>query len=195
MRRGAIERLLPGVYQASIAPGTPLAALLDVMEQLHEPDEEILADLDRYFDPYLAPPAFVAFLARWVDAGWLVGDPPGDPTFLPGIGHLRNVVATMPELSRRRGTADGLRAFLETATGIRGFEIDERGGGRPFHVRVVAPEEVTAAGLGPLVERIVEYEHPAHATYDVVFRGQPVSSEGTPELPSPPTEEDGTRSS
>lgn len=112
----------------------------------------------------------VPFLARWVDLDWLLGDGAKDgPShrFLAGLGHLRNLVALSPELSARRGTAEGLRRFLETATGVAGFEVDDAGTGRAFHVEVVVPE--AAAGLGTLVERIVRAERPAHATYEVHY--------------------------
>ena len=40
---------------------------------------------------------------------------------------LRELIAAAAQLSQWRGTAQGLQRFLETATGIEGFELDEEG--------------------------------------------------------------------
>lgn len=170
MKREAIQRLLPSVYQPALQPGSPLTALLDAMEQLHAHDERVLERIHEHFDPYLAPDELVPFLAAWVDLDWLLaasasdGAPRGFPA---GVGRLRNLVALAPELSARRGTAEGLRRLLETATGVAGFEVDESGADPPFHVRVFAP--AAAASLDPLVERIVQVERPAHVTYEIHY--------------------------
>ena len=66
MRRAAIERLLPLAYQRAASDGSVLAALLDVMETLHAPDEAVLARVDDLFTPYRSPDGLVGFLARWV---------------------------------------------------------------------------------------------------------------------------------
>src|SRR3954463_14016764 len=80
----AIARLLPGVFQTAlhpvaagvVEPDRRLAALLDVMEAPHAPVESVLGGLDHYLDPRLATPAFVPYLAGWVDLDWLlVADP------------------------------------------------------------------------------------------------------------------------
>ncbi len=67
MKQAEIIPLLPGVFQRAIRPGSPMTALLAVMESLHAPSEDVLTRLDAYFDPYRAPDAFVVFLAGWVD--------------------------------------------------------------------------------------------------------------------------------
>jgi hypothetical protein len=61
-------------------------------------------------------------------------------------------------------------AFLETATGSTGFQIDEHvpdaaGRPRPFHIRVTAPPEV--APHRAMVEQIIEREKPAYVTYEL----------------------------
>ncbi|XXF77098.1 phage tail protein [Myxococcaceae bacterium GXIMD 01537] len=163
MRSLEIQHLLPGVFQRTVEPGHPLAALLDVMEALHAPSEDVLAHLDALFDPYRAPDAFVPFLAKWVDL---------DLPVTTGLGRMRELVAAAVELSRWRGTARGLLLFLQTATDSRDFELDEKvpgpdGRPRPFHFRVVAP-----AALQPhraLLERIIEREKPAYVTHELSF--------------------------
>ena len=67
MQRPQVDRLLPGMFQRAAGPHTVVGAVLDVMAELHEPDEAILADIDAIFDPYRTPDRFVPFLARWVD--------------------------------------------------------------------------------------------------------------------------------
>ena len=163
MRSPDIQRLLPGVFQRTVLDGSPLAALLEVMETLHAPSEAVLARLESHFDPRRAPDRFVPFLARWVGM---------DLPVTTGLGRLRELVAAAVEISRWRGTARGLRLFLTTATGRTDFEVDESvlgadGRPRPFHVRVRAPEAVAAHRL--LLERIIEREKPAYVTYELHF--------------------------
>jgi phage tail-like protein len=174
----AIERLLPAVFRAGVRPGSPLAAVLAVMEALHEPAERELASLDRVFDPRRAPDTFVPLLARWLDLDRLLEERPGGGrgrlTDSIELGRLRELTAAAAYLSRWRGTARGLKLFLETATGTPGFAIDEQvplapategqGLPRPFHLKVLVPE--AAAPLLPLIKRIVELEKPAYVTFE-----------------------------
>lgn len=177
MKRSEIEPLLPGVFQRTVHPGNPLFALLEVMEALHAPSEQILAELDAYFDPYRTPDRFVPLLARWVDLDRLLvdppeGRPPAAPLFPSGLGRLRELVMAAAFLSGWRGTRKGLLRFLETATGLQGFVIHEhvRGPGgqpKPFHILVRAPAE--AEPYRVLIERIIEMEKPAYVTYELDF--------------------------
>ncbi|MCR2792306.1 phage tail protein [Microbacterium sp. zg.Y625] len=189
MRSDRIARLLPEVYQRTIGVGTPIASLLEVMSQLHEPVEETLRRLPEYFDPQRTPDRFVPFLARWVDLDRWLDDAQGQ--FDAGSGRLRQVVAAAARLSRLRGTAQGLREALEWATGVAGVRIDEEvtdgaGRPRPFHVVVSLP--AAAAAHQVLVRRIVQQEKPAHVTAEIVFAGGPVSADaGAPEVAAPPT--------
>jgi phage tail-like protein len=169
MQRPQVDQLLPGMFQRAAGPGTVVSAALDVMAELHEVDEAILADIDAIFDPYRTPDRFVPFLARWVDLDRLL--PPdtsgGDLIpFAPGYGCLRNLVATGAELAQWRGTSAGLRWFLRLATGIDGFTIVEDVPGRPFHIEVHAPPEATP--YLELVERIVAMDKPAFVTAAVI---------------------------
>jgi phage tail-like protein len=176
MKRNEIESLLPEVFRRTIRPGDPLFALLEVMEVLHAPSEEVLTALDAYFDPYRTPDTFVPYLARWVDLErFLMGELEGGAlpavhSFPPGLGRLRELIAAAAFLSKWRGTARGLLRFLETATGVQGFEIDEQvpgpdGRPRPFHIRVKVPG--AARRYRELIERIVEMEKPAYVTFEL----------------------------
>jgi len=186
MKREEIEKLLPQVFRHTLRSGSPLNALLDVMELLHAPAEEVLTDLETYFSAYGTPDRFVAFLASWVDLdrfyphySALPGDHQAavDPVST-GTGQLRELIAAAAYLSQWRGTAKGLKLFLETATGMRGFELvenvkDAAGSPRPFHIRILAPPE--AEPHIALIERIVEQEKPAYVSYDLEFK--PVNGE------------------
>ena len=179
MKRADIERLLPGVFQRTLHPGNPLVALLEVMEALQQPAEAALARLDATLDPRRSSDEFVPFLARWLDLERLFEEPPvgkvGPASSRPistGLGRLREVIASAAYLAQWRGTARGLRRFLETATGSHGFEIHEQvtgpdGAPKPFHILVRAPE--ATARHRSLLERIIESEKPAHVTYELAF--------------------------
>ncbi|GHO58442.1 phage tail protein [Ktedonobacter robiniae] len=189
MKRTDIERLLPEVFQRAIEGGSPLLTLLEVMEALPAPDEAVLDQLDAFFDPYRAPDAFVPFLASWVDLErFLQGVPATSatqaaPSWPSGMGRLRELIAAVPFLAQWRGTAKGLLRFLETATGVQGFTIEEQVPGsdglpRPFHLRVRAPHE--AAPYRAMIEQIIESEKPAYVTYELEMvenpEGRPPSS-------------------
>ena len=176
MRRNEIEALLPSVLQRTIAPGAPLATLLQIMDDLHAPAEEILAGLERFFNAYGTPDEFVPYLASWVDLErFLEESPTGEAAsrvFVPGVGLLRELIVHAAYLSKWRGTQHGLLRFLEVATGVEGFmveeeTVDEEGRRRPFHLRVVAP--AAAQPFATLVRRIVEQEKPAYVTAELVF--------------------------
>ena len=177
MKKAQIKRLLPAVFQTAVRPGSPLFAILDVMETMHAPVEAALDRLDVTFDPHRAPDAFVPYLASWVDLEGLLDIPrirgmASTPSLSTGLGRLRELTAAAVTLSQWRGTRKGLRLFLETATGVTGFEVDEQvrgpdGKARPFHLRVTAPKELAEHRI--LIERIVELEKPANVTYELGF--------------------------
>jgi phage tail-like protein len=158
MRQDEIESLLPLVFQRAINPGSPLDALLAVMEGLHLPVEEALSEIEVYFDPYRAPDEFVPYLARWVDLAWLLPED-GSP-YPAGLGRLRDLIRASAELSRWRGTQRGLMLFLRLATGQDGFEISEP---NPFEIHVHIPR--SAGPFKALVDRIVQMQKPAYAVY------------------------------
>ena len=181
MKRTEINRLLPVVIQRTILPGTPLDAILKVMEGLQAPSEDVLEHLDSFFNAYRAPDAFVPYLASWVDLERLFIAVPEEfegviPPFPSGTARLRELVASAAYLAKWRGTAKGLIRFLEIATGVHGFTIDENvpeanGLPRPFHIVVHAPAET--APYQALITRIVDLEKPAYVTYELDIRSAP----------------------
>lgn len=175
-----IKQLLPGIFRRTIRPGTPMFALLKVMETLHEPSEAVLRRLDAVFDPRRTSANFVPFLAHWVDLHNVLLEPGseqrGDPARLWSTidsGRLRELTANAVHLSAWRGTAHGLRMFLETATGETGFEIAEQiigsdGQPKPFHFRIRIPQ-VLAPQI-QMIERIIQSEKPAYVTFETEFK-------------------------
>jgi phage tail-like protein len=178
MKRAEIEQLLPSIFQRTAKPGSPLVAVLETMEALHGPSEEVLGRLDEFFNPRRTRDDFVPLLARWLDLAFLLETPGGDKlktrssaTISSGLGRLRELVASAAELSKWTGTAQGLRRFLQIATGEDGFEIrenvDRDGQPRPFHLTVVAPTRMQPHR--DLIERIIASEKPAYVTSDLVI--------------------------
>jgi phage tail-like protein len=179
MKRRKIEWLLPELFRRTVVSGNPISALLDIMEALHAPPEGILGDLDRIFDPHRTADDFVPFLACWLDLDrffgkWVLAPLAGEhqEAITTGTGRLRELVARAAYLSKWRGTAKGLIAFLETATGVKGFGVreqiqDEEGKSQPFHMEVEVPGELEPHFA--LIDRIIESEKPAYVTYQIVL--------------------------
>ena len=162
MRHEHIERLLPANYQRVCTPGSPLSALLSVMQQLHAPSEATLLAVDDLVAPYRAPDRLVPFLVRWVAWEHLLGD--GTTATGVPVGRLRDLVAGAAGLAARRGTAGGLTELLTLLCGVRGFVIDEPAGS-PFHIVVRVP---AAAGAHlDLIRRVVAAEKPASTTSEI----------------------------
>lgn len=177
MKQPDIERLLPGVFQRALDGETPLRSVLGLMESMHEPSEAILEHLDRYFDPRRTTEPFVPYLAGWVGLNWIHARSPDDfadsqpRPFPTGTGRLAELVSWSAYHTRWRGTARGLVHFLESATGVPGFEVDdeprdEDGVRMTYHMRIRVPK--AAELYTDLVRRIVDHEKPAHVTYEVV---------------------------
>src|SRR6266545_4954154 len=72
MRHQAIERLLPSAYQRAATSGSMLSALLEVMEDMHAPDETVLETVDDLFTAYRTRNQLLPFLARWLALDHLV---------------------------------------------------------------------------------------------------------------------------
>jgi len=177
MKRREIEQLLPVVFQRTLRADDALTAILEAMEALHAPSEEVLQQLERFFHPYRSPDHFVPYLASWVDLDRLFTDSLQNaevavPPLATGMGRLRELIAAAAFLSKWRGTTKGLQRFLETATGVNGFLIEEQvsdndGLPRPFHIAIRAPTETQP--FQDLIERIISMEKPAYVTYELHF--------------------------
>ncbi len=172
MEQERILRYLPENYQLAAADRRGvMRALLAVMDGMHAPADRVLRSLDTYVDPNRAPDAFVLMQASWLGLeryfDWTGGSPGvGEAHYAAGIDQLRLLIARFPELVRSRGTNQSLTRFLEVATGVSGFEVEDgMEVGHPFHIVVHVP--AAAAPLDDLVRRIVAGERPAHATWEI----------------------------
>ena len=172
-------RLLPDVYQSAARPGSALDALIGVMEVLHAPVEQRLANLDGVFDPRRTQDPFVSMLAGWLGLDPVLEEDAAaagtDRRSLLSVapGNLRELVAEAAHLARSRGTLGSLCRFLELATGVSGYALadpprDTKGRIQPFAARIEAP--ASAAPLAHSIERIVAREKPAFTTVEIVFR-------------------------
>ncbi|SDI18765.1 phage tail protein, P2 protein I family [Actinokineospora alba] len=163
--------LLPPVLQEDAVAMRITAALDEVLTP-------VIATLDClwcYVDPALAPPDFLDWLAGWVgvtlDENWL-------------MEHRRATVAHAVDLHRARGTARGLRAYLEAATGGRIDVVDSGGvavsttpgGALPgsdqqrLTVRVCPPRSGSVDVS--TVEKLVAEAKPAHVLHQVELVAQ-----------------------
>ncbi len=166
---------MPEVIQRTVHPGNLMNAFLQVMEDLHTPTDHILAKIDAVFHPYRTADRFVPFLASWVDFDYVLGglsdeEVLSSPSYAPRMACLRDLIAHASWLSQWRGTNKGLLAFLELATGVRGYKIDEAvldedKKVKPFHLKITAPAE--AAVFTDLIRRIVDTEKPIYVTYEL----------------------------
>src|ERR1700761_1128533 len=102
MEHQRIRRLLPEAYRAAATPrggvvrSPALAAILEAMEALHAPAEDILSRADEFVDPHRAPDRFAIMLASWLDLDryldWTSGRKGrGRPQYAAGLGYLRNL--------------------------------------------------------------------------------------------------------
>jgi len=178
MKVERIAQLLPEVFAAAHQPGSVLDAVLRVMEAFHAPNEELLNDLERMFDPWRAPDEFVMMLASWLALGPYLKAEGGRGSNQPDAimidpANLRGLTAHAAELGRIRGTAANLIRFLELGTGLRGFELRDGAPGpdgqpSPFAMQLMVP--AAASSCRHLIDLIVAREKPAFSTVDVSYQ-------------------------
>jgi phage tail-like protein len=138
-----------------------LGRFLLIFEQILTPVDRQIDQLYQYFDPRLAPPDFLPWLASWLglvlDERW-------------PEGQRRELIRAAVELYEWRGTRRGLSEFLRLYTGFAP-EIIEPGVGKGakadqahrFVVRIKSsePDKLDRA----LLMSIIDLEKPAHAGY------------------------------
>lgn len=196
MKADEIKKLLPVVIQRTMSNSdytddkqsseSVVSTLVRVMENIHEPTEQLLENIERVFDPRQTPERFLPMLSHWMNLiGLFKPDKAGaepslweERTLPTEAGYLRELIATSVKLSKWRGTNHGLQQVLQTATGISDFSIEE--GPEPFHIRVGVP--ASAKKYWELIERIVAQEKPAHVTAEIAIT-QTETAEPTAEKP------------
>lgn len=156
---------LPGVLLEDGA----LPRLLDAFDEILAPVFATLDGLDSYFDPELAPPDFLGWLAGWLALAL-------DDAWSPQ--RAREVLVALPEVLRWRGTPGGVVLAVRTFAGVAAEVADNGGvswsrgpngippGGRGTRLVVrVAPGADLRA-----VEAAVRAAKPAHIPHRVEVR-------------------------
>ncbi|MBA3538162.1 MAG: PASTA domain-containing protein [Deltaproteobacteria bacterium] len=188
-RRGYLENL-PAIYRRSDAVGRNLVRdMCFLFEHMFNSVEVNLDDGWRFYDPHVAPQAFLDWLAHWtafsVDLDW-----PEE--------QKRALIKRAVDLYRIRGTKRGLALFLRLFTGhepdidentwpFKGFRVEADGaeaGARVGLDSVILPpvdlahcfvvtmpvkyETVTAETV-IRIHQIIQMEKPAHTHYYLRF--------------------------
>lgn len=151
---------LPAIFQERPAPDQApyLGQFLRPFEQVLTHFDDLLAVIDQNFAFALAPDEFVSWLASWIaltlDEEW-------------EDEQRRRLLSEAMELYRWRGTARGLKRYLEIYTGLSPENIDIRAARRPAGMQIgvasrigrLAPAQQEAAPLARAVrQEPVTYE-------------------------------------
>ncbi|MDP2354768.1 MAG: phage tail protein [Beijerinckiaceae bacterium] len=175
MEMRLIPRLLPEAMQMGVTPGSVLETLVGIMQSHLTPDEMILGDLDRWFDPRRAPEDFLMMLAGWVGLERTLVSEIDSATARPTIDSaaIRELILRAAEFARERGTARTLKRILSIVTNSDAITVIENPPGddgepQAFHVRVELPN--SALRHEALARRVVENWKPASVTSEIVFR-------------------------
>ncbi len=141
---------LPPIYSQQAFLGRFLMAF----EEIFTPIEQAVDNFDLYLDPATAPEFFLDRLAAWLgtvlDERW-----PAEKR--------RAVLAEATSLYRQRGTRRGLSRCLEICTDLTPEIVEPKE--RPHHFNVILRVPPEKKVDRTIVERIVEANKPAHATY------------------------------
>lgn len=161
--RSSYLRFLPPLYSADDFMGR----FLLIFEHILNPIERTVDNIPHYFDPRLAPPDFLPWLASWVgltlDERW-------------PEARRRELILSAAELYAWRGTLRGVRQFVRlytgyepdiTEPGVTGTRTVPAGQAHRFvvHLRVPNPDTVNRA----LLEAVLNAEKPAHTAYQLII--------------------------
>lgn len=166
---------LPALYQSKDPFALGLAGAFD---EVLAPIFASLDNLEAYLDPKVAPADFLDWLGTWVavalDGSWT-------------LERRRELVAQATALHRVRGTARGLKAYLEVITGGE-VEIQESGGtawstvaGEPFPGRPDAEVEIILGADGSTsfdpdqLDALVAAAKPANVRHRVTINPAPAA--------------------
>ena len=188
-RRGYLEHL-PAIYRRSDGVGRNLVRdVCFLFEHMFDSIEQKTNDGWRFYDPHVAPPEFLEWLARWTafttDMDWPEAE-------------RRALIKRAVDLYRIRGTKRGLTLFLKLFTGhepeikentwpFKGFRVEGEGaeeGARVALDSVILPpvdlahcfvvtmpikfEDVTPE-MVIRIHQIIQLEKPAHTHYYLKF--------------------------
>jgi phage tail-like protein len=149
-RRGYLENL-PAIYRRSDAVGRNLVReLCFLFEHMFDSVEANLVDNWRFYDPHVAPPEFLDWLAGWsaftMDLDWPESE-------------KRALIKRAVDLYRIRGTRRGLTLFLKLFTGHEP-DIDENTWPfKGFRVEAETSDEGARIGLDSVILPPVDLAH------------------------------------
>lgn len=146
---------LPAIFQSNEFMGR----YLRIFETIWEPLEWRQNYIDLYFDPRTCPPAFLPWLASWLD---ITINP-----FWPE-SRIRRLIAEAAELYRWRGTAYGLTRMIEVVTGLTPKITEDPAQPFTFRVAVTIPPGSDVDAV--LIDELVRMHKPAHAGYILDIR-------------------------
>lgn len=166
---------LPALYRDDEFIGR----FLLIFESVMKPLENVIGNLDLYFDPRMTPEPLLPWLASWLDLAL-------DSTW--PIKKRRALVESCTELYRWRGTKRGLSDYLRIYTGtvpeiseyVPGMRLDREtklgidtklgssGTGHHFTVSLDLNEDDDVNA--DTVRAIIETQKPAHTVYTLQIR-------------------------
>jgi phage tail-like protein len=178
---------LPAIYREDDLMGR----FLMLFESFWAPIDHQIDNLSFYFDPQMAPPELLPWLASWID---LVLDERWP------VDKRRRLLRAAAALYRKRGTRQGLEEYLEIYTGTKPRIVEHRAhnfrlgrearlgpgialgcGNEPHTFTVAVPLPHIAGESGDehsreqarrRIEAIIEAEKPAHAGYTLHIEGE-----------------------
>ena len=150
-----------------------LGRFLKIFESVIDPIEKLISQVYFYFDPKMAPEELLPWLASWVDLVLDEGWP---------LEKRRQLISSVVDLYRLRGTRQGLSEYLRIYTGVKpvivehfgGMALGERSqlgwntvlGEREGHfITAILELEDPSAVDQQKVRAIIEAEKPAHVAY------------------------------
>lgn len=179
--QGRYLRLLPELY----AEDDLMARFLMLFESFWAPIDRQVNGIDNYFDPGLAPEAFLLWLASWLGMEW-GENTPASP--LLTAKRQRQLIRSAVWLHRSRGTRLSLQRYLEIFTGGKVEILEHRandfrigksamlgpniafGKGNYPHtftvtLRLPQPHASDPHALRRAAEDIINEQKPAHTRY------------------------------
>ena len=166
---------LPALYRDDELMGQ----FLLIFESIMKPIDNTIGNLNLYFDPLMIPESLLPWLASWLDLAL-------DPSW--PLHKRRELVKSIAELYRWRGTKRGLSEYLRIYTGtvpeiseyIPGMSLDPEtklgidtrlgSSGAGFHFTVTLYLDEDNAVNDNTIRAIIESQKPAHAGYTLQIR-------------------------
>jgi phage tail-like protein len=116
-------RYLPLAYREDEVSAAFLERFLSLFETIFDGLDQDIDQLFRYFQASGAPPAFLPWLASWINIG-LDEDLP--------VASMRRLIERAPGLFARKGTVDSITEFLEIYTGRPVSVVEQTRGLKPL---------------------------------------------------------------